>query len=248
MKIVSDSAFHEVYTGDPAAAAGRIESIVEVIEAENTLVEAVPANREDIALIHTEVHIESVIQEGLYEIAALAAGGALQAAIIGLSEPCFAVVRPPGHHASADHAWGFCYFNNMAIAIDHLRRTGKIGRAHILDFDLHYGDGTVSILGSSGYVSIHNPRGRDRRSYLEEVAEGLDGAEADIVGVSAGFDNHAADWGGLLETEDYKAMGRMVHERCQRLGCGCFAVLEGGYNHSVLGNAVQAFLQGLEGR
>jgi acetoin utilization deacetylase AcuC-like enzyme len=247
MKIISHSDFHEVYTSDPAAAPGRIEAILKVVEAENTPVEAVPAPAEAIASVHTQIHIQNVIHEGLYDMAALAAGGAVQAATIGLAEPCFALVRPPGHHAHADHAWGFCYFNNMAVAIDHLSSTGKIHSAHILDFDLHYGDGTASILAERGSVTIHNPRAGDRRAYLEEVASQLVASDAEIIGVSAGFDNHRADWGGLLETEDYRSMGRMVHEHCQRLGCGCFAVLEGGYNHAVLGDAVRAFVKGLEG-
>ena len=73
-------------------------------------------------------------------------------------------------------------------------------------------------------------------------------AKADIIGVSAGFDNHLLDWGQVLHTEDYRQIGRMVWDTCRRLDIGCFAVLEGGYNHQVLGEAVQAFLQGLQGQ
>ena len=80
-----------------------------------------PASKEDILRVHTDEHVKSVEREGVYEIAALAAGGAIKAAQIGLTEPCFAVIRPPGHHASADSAWGFCYFNNMAIALEKLK-------------------------------------------------------------------------------------------------------------------------------
>jgi acetoin utilization deacetylase AcuC-like enzyme len=86
-----------------------------------------------------------VRQEGLYDIAALAAGGAIQAARLGLETPAFGAIRPPGHHASSDSCWGFCYFNNMAVALLTLKDEGLIETATILDFDLHYGDGNVNI-------------------------------------------------------------------------------------------------------
>ena len=175
------------------------------------------------------------------------AGGAIQAAVAGLTEPCFALIRPPGHHASADSCWGFCYFNNMAIALDHLKRNGLINKAYVLDFDLHYGDGNVNILSEKRYVTILNPESHNRKAYLAEVEAGLAAAEVDIIGVSAGFDNHVDDWGGLLETEDYQTMGRMVLEASRRMGAGCFGILEGGYNHQVLGLNVRAFLRGLQG-
>ena len=248
MKVITHDSFHQVYTGDPAASRSRIQAIVDIIQEENIFEEATHAAREDIDAVHTKLHIDNVVREGLYSIAALAAGATIQAALIGLSEPCFALVRPPGHHASADYAWGFCYFNNMAIAIEHLRKAGKIRTAHVLDFDLHYGDGTVSIFNDKNYVSIHNPESRDRTAYLQEVRQRLSATQADIIGVSAGFDHHVQDWGGLLHTEDYGAMGQMVRETCRQKGIGCFAALEGGYNHQVLGYNVQAFLRGLEGK
>ena len=66
-----------------------------------------------------------------------------------------------------------------------------------------------------------------------------------MIGVSAGFDNHRQDWGGLLTTEDYADMGRMVRDAARRNGGGCFAVLEGGYNPDVLGRNAVALMQGL---
>jgi acetoin utilization deacetylase AcuC-like enzyme len=65
------------------------------------------------------------------------------------------------------------------------------------------------------------------------------------IGISAGFENHRDDWGGLLLTEDYTEIGYMVREAAQRCQGACFGVLEGGYNHSVLGANVRALLQGL---
>ena len=247
MKVITHEDFRQVYTNDPAAVPGRIEAILEAISGEVTFEEALPAGWDDIEAVHTKSHIDNVSRQRLYGIAALAAGAAIQAALVGLSEPCFALVRPPGHHASADSSWGFCYFNNMAVALDHLKRAGKIETAYVLDFDMHYGDGTVSILKPKGYVAIHNPETENRKIYLEEVEKHLASAKVDIIGVSAGFDNHMIDWGGVLTTEDYGTMGRMVRETARRLGIGCFAVLEGGYNQQVLGKNVREFLHGLEG-
>jgi acetoin utilization deacetylase AcuC-like enzyme len=247
MKVITHKDFHEVYNNEPAAARGRIQAILDVMGNDVALEDANPARMEDIAAVHSQLHIANVSSQGLLDIASLAAGAAIQAAVGGLTDPCFALVRPPGHHAYRDQSWGFCYFNNMAIAIDHLKRKELIQTAYVLDFDLHYGDGTVSILREKGYVAIHNPIGEDRREYLYSVRDNLSSAEADIIAVSAGFDNHLLDWGGLLLTEDYHAMGRLVWGACQRLGVGCFAVLEGGYNHQVLGEAVSAFLKGLQG-
>ena len=67
-----------------------------------------------------------------------------------------------------------------------------------------------------------------------------------MIAVSAGFDNHEADWGGLLKTEDYEYMGELVRDAARRNNGGGFGILEGGYNHNVLGKNVLAFIQGLE--
>ena len=246
MKVVYHEDYNEVYTSDPASATGRIQAIEMALRGKVTFVTPVTATKEDILQVHTPDHIRSVEREGVYEIAALAAGGAILAAQIGLTEPCFAVIRPPGHHASAGSAWGFCYFNNMAIALTKLKREGKIKKAFILDFDLHHGDGNVNILGGKGYVTILNPTGQDRHDYLKSVETSLAQTDADMIAVSAGFDNHEADWGGLLKTEDYKYMGNLVLDCARRNKGGCFGILEGGYNHAVLGKNVLAFIEGLE--
>ena len=126
MKVVYSEEYKQVYSYDPASNPGRIESIEFALAGKVDYVEPQPASEEDIAAVHTSRHIAEVRREGVHEIAALAAGGAIKAAEIGLSEPCFAVIRPPGHHASADTAWGFCYFNNMAIALTKLKKADKI--------------------------------------------------------------------------------------------------------------------------
>lgn len=244
-KVVFHADFFQVYTADPAAEAGRLEAVLEVIRPQVELVAAQAAPAEAIAAVHTERRLASVRDQGIYGIAALAAGAARQAAEIGLAEPCFGLLRPPGHHASADSAWGFCFFNNMAVALSDLHRQGLINSAYVLDIDLHYGDGTVNILGSRDWVRVYNPQARRREEYLAEVAAQMEACSVDLIGVSAGFDLHELDWGGRLRTEDYQQIGRLVRAAALRCGGGCFAILEGGYNHAVLGQNVQALIQGM---
>ena len=101
-------------------------------------------------------------------------------------------------------------------------------------------------LASKDYVTILNPTGQNRNEYLKNVEASLAQTDADMIAVSAGFDNHEADWGGLLKTEDYTFMGKLVRETARRNNGGCFGILEGGYNHNVLGKNVLAFIEGLE--
>jgi acetoin utilization deacetylase AcuC-like enzyme len=245
MKVVYHEDYNEIYSSDPASAPGRIQAVEMALRGKVTFIEPVAATQEDILKVHTPDHVRSVEREGVYDIAALAVGGAIKAAQIGLTEPCFAVIRPPGHHASSGSAWGFCYFNNMSIALEKLKREGKIKMAFILDFDLHFGDGNVNILENKGYVTIYNPASSNRNEYLKSVQDALAETQADMIAVSAGFDNHEDDWGGLLKTEDYKYMGKLVIETSRRNNGGCFGILEGGYNHNVLGKNVLAFIEGL---
>lgn len=248
MKVVFHEDFYQVYTSDPASAGGRMEAIVDAIKSHVVFIIAEPASEADIEIAHTKAHINHVRQIGLYPISALAAGGAVQAATIALSEPSFALIRPPGHHASAASSWGFCYFNNMAIALEVLKAQKKINSAYVLDIDLHYGDGTVNILGHKDWVTIHNIKAYDRYAYLDEITKEMDRCRSDIIGISAGFDNHEDDWGGVLKTEDYLETGRKVRDAAIRNGGGCFGILEGGYNHRVLGSNVMALIDGLSGK
>lgn len=245
MKVVYSEEYKQIYSCDPASNPGRIEAIEFALEGRVDFVEPQPATEQEILAVHTPRHIADVRREGVYEIAALAAGGAIAAAQIALSWPSFAVVRPPGHHASADSSWGFCYFNNMAIALTKLKREKKIKKVFLLDFDLHTGDGNINILGKTGYVTILNPGSQDRNEYLKMVDNALQKTDADMIAVSAGFDNHEDDWGGLLKTEDYTLMGKLVRQAARRSSGGCFGILEGGYNHAVLGKNVRAFVEGM---
>jgi len=245
MKVVFDQSYYTVYTSDPAAEPGRMQAIVKALPTNTTFVEPKPVTYEQINLAHTAEHIRIIQEQELYDMAALAAGGAITAARIGLSEPAFGLIRPPGHHASVDAAWGFCFFNNMAVALLTLKADQQIQSAYVLDIDLHYGDGTVNILGDADWVSILNPAKNSRTAYIAEVENALTSVNSDIIGISAGFDNHLEDWGGLLATEDYFTIGRLVRDRAKQTNGGCFALLEGGYNHSVLGQNVTALINGM---
>jgi acetoin utilization deacetylase AcuC-like enzyme len=245
MKVIFHDDFYQVYTRDPAAESGRMEAVIGVIQSQVELVKAEPASEKDLLAVHTKSHVETVKAMRLFPVAALAAGGAIQAATLGLAEPAFGLIRPPGHHASSGSSWGFCYFNNMAVALEHLKGTRTIKTAYVLDIDLHFGDGTVNILGNKDWVKVYNVNANEREAYLKEVKREMTHCETDLIGISAGFDNHERDWGGTLRTDDYREIGRMVLEASKRSGGGCFGILEGGYNHAILGHNVLALLEGL---
>ena len=249
MKVIFHKRFYEVYTHDPAASPGRMEAIVNTLKGKFEFVEPGPASEKDLERVHGRTHIQHVKGDPLvYEIGCLAAGWAIQAAEMAFKgQPSFGLIRPPGHHASPHSCWGFCYFNNVAIAVKKLISEEKVRKALILDFDLHYGDGTANTFSHSNEVGYFHPEGTNRLAFLKEVEKSLQSKTAyDIIAVSAGFDRHEEDWGGLLTTEDYFTIGQWVKEhaltRCQGRR---FGVLEGGYNHSVLGRNVRSFLQGL---
>lgn len=98
------------------------------------------------------------IQKQTYDAAVTSAHVAIEAAeaiVVGARE-AYGLCRPPGHHAYADMAGGFCFFNNAAIAAHHL--VEKYGRVAILDFDVHHGNGTQGIFYERSdvfFVSIH---------------------------------------------------------------------------------------------
>lgn len=248
MKVVYDEKYAETYISDPAAAAGRMECIFEAIKEHVTWIKPAAASEEDLKLVHSPSHIDTVKENGPYEHALLAVGGAIRSSEIALQgEPCFGLIRPPGHHASPDSPWGFCYFNNIAISLQHLREKNAIKRALIVDFDAHYGDGTANIFAPISEVSYyHPPKGHEQAP--NEISKYLrTESNYDILALSAGFDRHEKDWGGSLKTEDFRTIGRLAREFAERICEGKrYAVLEGGYNQDVLGKNVLAFLQGFE--
>ncbi len=249
MKVIFHERFHEVYADDPAAEADRMAAIVTVLKNDFEFTQPNPADDEDLALVHTRDHIERLKRSRhVYEVGALSAGGAIMAAELAWKgDPAFGLIRPPGHHASPDSCWGFCYFNNMAIAIKKLLAEKRIGKALILDFDLHFGDGTENSFRANPEVVYFHPAGTNAADFIETVRKRFEHAAGfDILGVSAGFDRHVEDWGGLLSTPDYRTLGNLVKTSARRICQGRrFAVLEGGYNHDVLGQNVRAFLEGM---
>ena len=248
MKVVYHPRYTEVYASDPAASPGRIEAILKELEGEYDFVEPQAASEDDLSRVHTQHHIESIKRDKhLYDIACLAAGGAIKAAQVAMEgEPSFGLLRPPGHHASPDHCWGFCYFNNIAVALARLQSENLIDNALILDFDLHFGDGTSNFFAGSK-SQYFQPGAQDRQRFVEEIINEFQQKKGySILAVSAGFDRHVEDWGGQLTTDDYRTIGKLVKEAAERNYQGRrFAVLEGGYNHNVLGKNVKAFLEGL---
>ncbi|HUJ74921.1 MAG TPA: histone deacetylase [bacterium] len=81
-----------------------------------------------------------------FDAAVRAAGGAIscvEAAAQGALAACFALVRPPGHHAEAERAMGFCLFNNVAVAAEYALRRRGLERVLIVDWDVHHGNGTM---------------------------------------------------------------------------------------------------------
>jgi acetoin utilization deacetylase AcuC-like enzyme len=257
MKLVFHRKYYtSTYASDPAASPGRIRSIMEVLDQHEEMYEKIvpkAATKEQILRAHTREHYNRIERNSeLFDLASLAAGGSILAAQEAFKEnPTFAVIRPPGHHASAGSCWGFCYFNNMSISLLELFSQAKIQSAFILDFDLHTGDGNINILENrnDGFkVKILNPDGMNNMEYIQRVRSYMEDLEdIDIFAASAGFDQGKEDWGHLLTPEDYTSLGAMMKEFSEKLCKGRrYAILEGGYNHDVLGHNVQAFCEGFQ--
>ncbi|MFX1286007.1 MAG: histone deacetylase family protein [Promethearchaeota archaeon] len=247
-QVIFHEDFYKVYTSDPAADAGRMEAIIKELY-DYKFINPKPSQDKDILLVHTEKHLSRVKgSRQVYPMALLAAGGAILAGeyTCKYREAMFALIRPPGHHASPEGFWGFCYFNNIAIGIKRLLKDKKISKAAIIDFDMHFGDGTSNTFSTLPEVVYYHVKGGTRTQFIQNVRDFCNNTtKVDLIGVSAGFDRHEDDWGGLLTTEDYYTIGKIIKsfskERCDSKR---FSVLEGGYNHNVLGKNVRSFIEG----
>ncbi|MFZ0242081.1 MAG: histone deacetylase [Desulfobacterales bacterium] len=106
-------------------------------------------------------HPDNQMCPDTFETAFLAVGGILRTidmVMAGEIDNAFCAVRPPGHHAERNHALGFCYFNNVAIAARYLQQQWHLDKVGIIDFDVHHGNGTQHIFEqdpSVYYYSIH---------------------------------------------------------------------------------------------
>jgi acetoin utilization deacetylase AcuC-like enzyme len=122
---------------------------------------------------------DTVASSRSYETALYAVGGAIKAVDLVLSgsyKNSFALVRPPGHHASRSKSKGFCIFNNVAVAAQYLLKKHELGRILILDVDAHSGDGTQRIFYETSkvlYVSLHeDPTDFPGAGFLSETGLG----------------------------------------------------------------------------
>jgi acetoin utilization deacetylase AcuC-like enzyme len=210
---------------------------------------------------------DTVASETSWEAARLAAGIALEAVDRG----GFALVRPPGHHAPADRAMGFCLLNNAAVAARYAQAELGLERVAILDFDVHHGNGTEAIFHGDDtvlYVSLHQwpfypgtggPGTSDGTTLNIPLAAGAGDAEyraafdelvepavrdfqPELLLVSAGFDAHLED--PLAEMTVSREGFRDLAARCARLAPRLAAVLEGGYNLRTLPSLVAAAHEG----
>jgi len=148
----------------------RLEAIARVLAGSGILdrvvrVPARAASEEELALAHDEAHVARVLAAGAGQetvqlgheawvgpgsagAARVAVGGlleALRAVLDGGLDTAFVLARPPGHHADAGAAMGFCLFNALAVAARWAQRERGVGRVAILDWDVHHGNGTEAI-------------------------------------------------------------------------------------------------------
>ncbi len=239
------------------------------------------ATREDLLRAHTREHVDGLasIDRDTYfdpdtpagatsfEAAVLAAGTTIAA----VEASGFALVRPPGHHALADRAMGFCLVNNVAVAARWAQAELGLRRVAIVDWDVHHGNGTQDIFWDDPtvlFVSLHQwpfypgtggpdeqnettlnvplEAGSGDEQYLlafEGLVEpAIARFEPELLIVSAGFDAHADDpLAWMLVTDDGF---RELARRAAALAPRVAAVLEGGYNLATLGDLVGAALVG----
>ena len=256
----------------------RIQRSIEILKVRGySIIEPTPALEADLLKVHSAEWIQKVKcgsfldtdtpgGENIYEYACLSAGGAMMAADKG----AFSVMRPPGHHVGRDgramgaSTLGFCYLNNMAVAVRHLNK-----RTLILDIDGHHGNGTQEIFLNDPnvvYVSLHGvadypgtgkvsegnclnfplPAKTGDENYLKTLGCALSGIGLemfDVIAVSAGFDAHLNEIASLeLTDECYFNIGRILRSLDKKVFC----VLEGGYSPDVMSRGIDLLIQGLE--
>jgi acetoin utilization deacetylase AcuC-like enzyme len=258
----------------------RIRKALEQLRGKYEFVEPKPASQQDLLTVHSREYVDFVknakagtyldgdtpAPENIYEYALLSAGAALLAA----QKHGFSLMRPPGHHAGRNgramgaSTLGFCYFNNLAIAIKKLDLPTLI-----LDIDGHHGNGTQEVFQGDPkvtFISFHRhptypgtgltSQGNCLNfplSYsagdslylktLEQALSQVDVANVEVVAISAGFDAHQGDLASLgLTYEGYREIGR----RAGALGKPVFGVLEGGYVGEYVGRDLHELISGIE--
>jgi len=239
--------------------------------------EPVPCQEKDILTVHSQTLVDSVknrdffdpdtpVLENIYEYACLSAGASIEAAQLALKGiRAFSLMRPPGHHATRNNLGGFCYFNNIAIAVTKV--LDSLDKVAILDIDVHHGNGTQDIfLGNNKvlYISLHQSplypgsglsseknclnfplsAGTSEKEYLKVLEEALNKINEfcpQLLAISAGFDTYKLDpLASLgLDLDSYRQIGQLISE----IKVLSFCVLEGGYS-SRLGECIYNFLTG----
>jgi acetoin utilization deacetylase AcuC-like enzyme len=268
----------------PARISGTLEKLRTQTELKLKWAAPLEVTDEQIARAHSKQHIalmksatdsfdgDTPAHPKIDEHARRAIGGALQAVkLVRNGEQAFSLLRPPGHHATQNHAMGFCYFNSIAIAALDALATG-VKRVAVFDFDVHHGNGTEAILKDKPnvvFASIHQhpcypgtgtedvgkncfnypvaPR-TPREAYrkvLTKALERIKESKPELIGVSAGFDCYARDplAQETLEAEDFFWLG----ESLRKTGIPFFSVLEGGYSND-LPELILAYLKGVAGK
>ncbi len=179
--VYSDIYLHHL-TGDHPECPARLEAIVAHLQQSGlweTLRVFQPraADVEDLLTVHTEEHVfrverfcregkrwldpDTVVSPESFDVARAAVGGvfvAIDQVMLREVDRAMALVRPPGHHAGADRAAGFCLFNNVALGARYAQRRHGLGKVLIVDFDVHHGNGTQAIFeedDSVFYFSMH---------------------------------------------------------------------------------------------
>jgi acetoin utilization deacetylase AcuC-like enzyme len=161
---------HDTGIGHPETPK-RYEVVMNALEGDKkfweslTVIEAEKVSRGIIQACHTKQHFDrvekafeagetyldadTIISMHSFDAAIYAAGGAcraVDAVMNGESQNAFLAARPPGHHATGEHAMGFCLFNNVAVAARYAQNKYKeIERVAIVDWDVHHGNGTQGI-------------------------------------------------------------------------------------------------------
>lgn len=230
----------------------RVRSAVAQLQKEfHTWLLPTPCTDEDILRVHTRELLDSVrfgtfadadtpVFPEILDLAKLSAGAAIGAAEQAMAgHPAFSLMRPPGHHAEHNRVMGFCYLNNIAIAVSRaLSSLPSNKRIAILDFDCHHGNGTEDIFRGNErvlFVSLHQspcypstgfttqsnclnyplPPGTRPQQFLTALDEGLNRIRdfrPDLLAVSAGFDSYKDDpiTSMDLEVDTFYEIGRRI--------------------------------------
>ena len=186
-------------TGGHPEKAQRLEAIISHLEQTGLKQQLLPikprvATTEEISLVHGKQYIsyiqevakngggwldvDTVMSPNSYDAALYAAGGvirATEAVMDGEVGSAFALVRPPGHHATATQAQGFCLFNNIAIGAKYALNKYKLQRIAIIDFDVHHGNGTQETFYDDPqvlYISTHQYPLYPGTGRIEETGSG----------------------------------------------------------------------------